>query len=145
MPSSANHQPHIPLFHPYSPCSLLRLPIYLSMSSTPPPPASYASSSSQLSQPVEITKTDRKTGSWTSNDDAVFLRILQKAKEKGRMSDNGFRLEVWKEAVVELEKVRTVGGEKTVRVCKSRWERASICLFKLVGTACLVELTRPAQ
>jgi hypothetical protein len=53
----------------------------------------------------------------------LLISVLLRHHDTGRTSDNGFKVEVWDEASMLLERNHSMGGFKTPDACKSRWQR----------------------
>jgi hypothetical protein len=79
--------------------------------------------SSVTSSPSGTVKDRKKSAHWTDQDTEVLIGVLLKHRDSGRTSDNGFKVEVWDEASVMLERTHHMGGFKTADACKSRWQR----------------------
>ncbi|KAE8208573.1 hypothetical protein CF327_g7068 [Tilletia walkeri] len=51
---------------------------------------------------------------WHDKDDECLLRVLEEAKRNGENGEGGFKTQTYQKAAIELEKILTVGGPKTV-------------------------------
>jgi hypothetical protein len=87
-----------------------------------------SSSEGEAPAAVEADWSTNQRTHWTFKDEAALITFLTEKTVAGT-SDNTFKDSVFKEAADMLNASRTVGGQKTMTSCKSKWMRVCISLY----------------
>jgi hypothetical protein len=71
-----------------------------------------------------LSAKDKISATWSCNDESVLIRMLKRAKEKGKWGDNNPKEVAWRSCIIMLSgSEKALGGAaKTVKVIRSRWQ-----------------------